>query len=150
MCTEDFFLSLKANQELFNFVQQATMLLTFASGVLCYFAFKKNDQLADIQDILQGVSLGLWAFTLLLYYTVVMSYMKERRYSKERNVWGETIYQTKVTKTKQKRKSLVGSSSREIRSRGSNDSAAFIVQSMEFLKTNASDVIVNMHMETRP
>lgn len=142
MCTEDFFLSLKENQELFNFVQQAAMLLLFASGVLCYFAFKTNEQLEHVQEVLQSISLALWAVTLILCYFVVMSYIKERHYRKEKNAWGETIYQSKERKIIQKEKDK-----KIERTHRSIDSLSLINETTAILKTNTNDIVVNVHIE---
>lgn len=100
MCGEDFFLSLKANSELFNFLQQATLLLTFASSLLSFFAFRNSSEsgFQQMQRILQAISMGLWAFSSLLIFTVLMAYIWESRYQPTKNAWGETIYSQKGAK----------------------------------------------------
>ena len=97
MCGEDFFLSLKANNELFNFLQQATLLLTFASSLLSFFAFRSSSEsgFQEMQKLLQGISMGLWAFSSMLIFTVLMAYIWESRYQPAKNAWGETIYSQK-------------------------------------------------------
>ena len=108
MCGEDFFLSLKANSELFNFIQQATLLLTFASALLSFFAFRNmggveggEGGFQEMQIILQRISIGLWAFSGTLILTVLNAYFWESRYQATKNAWGETIYNRRSLKYSQ-------------------------------------------------
>ena len=96
MWSEEFLLSLKANQELFNFIQQGVLLLVFASSVISYFAFK-GDTDNDFAPTLKIVSYIMWALAFIFVLVVLLSYLTERRYAKSRNAWGETAYEIKVT-----------------------------------------------------
>ena len=139
MCTEDFLLSLKANHELFNFIQQATLLLTFASSILCYFAFKDSPEFAGFQKYLQGISMGLWVFSAILILIVAMAYMWERRYQKTRNVWGETIYQELPTK-KLKRKKVLNKPSSDSRMNVCSNSTFGSLTQLKSLETSSSSI----------
>jgi len=147
MCCEDFFLSLKANNELFNFIQQAALLLTFAAALLCYFAFKPEEQYDTMQKYLQGISMGLWSFSIFLILTVVLAYVWESRYQKTRNVWGETIYRDRgVVNKKLKRQKVINrndvySSS----SYGSTTPLKSLASSSSDTNMSANDVVVNVH-----
>jgi len=138
MCTEDFLLSLKANHELFNFIQQATLLLTFASSLLCYFAFKDSPEFAGFQKYLQGLAMGLWVFSAILIFVVVMAYMWERRYHKTRNVWGETIYRELPKKLK--RKKVLNKRGSDNRMNVCSRSTTGSLTPLKSLETSSSDI----------
>ena len=176
MCGEEFFLSLKANSELFNFIQQATLLLTFASALLSFFAFRNTSTselgFQQMQKILQAISLGLWTFSGILIFTVLMAYLWESRYQPTKNAWGETIYSqkgasgfrnkatttTKVATKKLKRQKAfnrndisllpLASVSPSFSTYGSSNTPSF--RSLDPSPTNmsANDVIVNMNTGT--
>ena len=170
MCCEDFFLSLKANNELFNFLQQATLLLTFASSLLSFFAFRSTPDesgFQQMQQILQAISMGLWAFSSFLIFTVLMAYMWESRYQPAKNAWGEIIYSQKGARKynenskakKLKRQKLVGRNNKNndknvllltsisptSSTYGSSNTPPFRSLGTSPTNMSTSDVIVNMN-----
>ena len=110
MCIEDALLRLKANHVLFNFIQQAAALLTFASSVICYFTFTENKQsltFKKIRKIMRGLSIGMWLFTFLLLAIIATAYYCDSRKEKYKSIWGDTIYhgrRTTICKKKQRKR----------------------------------------------
>lgn len=103
-------LSLKANGELFNFIQQASLLLMFSSSVISYFAFNKPfdaENLKEAQDVaskLKVVAYAMWAVTSVISAIVLLTYLQEYGFQRSKNAWGETIYEFKNSKKVKKEK----------------------------------------------
>ena len=102
-------LSLKANGELFNFIQQASLLLMFSSSVISYFAFKpfdaeNNKEAQDVAYKLKVVAFVMWAVTSIISAIVLLTYLQEYGFQRSKNAWGETIYEFKNSKKVKKEK----------------------------------------------
>ena len=96
-------LSLKANGELFNFIQQASLLLMFSSSVISYFAFKPFDpenkkEAQDVAYKLKVVAFAMWVVTSIISAIVLLTYLQEYGFQRSKNAWGETIYEFKNSK----------------------------------------------------
>lgn len=95
MCFGEFLLGLKANRELFNFIQQALLLLLFSSSVISYFAFKGGSEYSSLPEKLRILAYVMWTLSFFILLIVITSYAQERKYNSTRNAWGETIYEQK-------------------------------------------------------
>ena len=101
----DCLLALKANNALFNFIQQGTILLMFSSSVLSYFAFStKNQEMKNMIKEIGYIAYGMWCLTFVISSIVLLCHIEERRFEVTRNVWGEIRYKKRKNKSIFKKK----------------------------------------------